>query len=117
MDVFVIITSFTPMRIWLIREGIDVNEKNGSVDWGIQVIHELEHSEWQKLLKLKIQMLTRHLKESILADYSASSYQVLQIKVQLSATEFEEERPRKAEYNVSILEVDVSPVLSKHHRF
>eukprot|EP00944_MAST-04C_sp_MAST-4C-sp1_P010981 g10981.t1 len=98
LDVFVIITSLTPMRIWLIREGIDVNEKNGSVDWGIQ-----------------IQMLTRHLKESTLADYSASSYQVLQIKVQLSATEFEEERPRKAEYNVSILEVDVSPVLSKHH--
>ena len=97
------------------QEGIEVNDKNGSVDWGIQVIHELEHSEWQRLLKLKIQMLSRHLKESTLSNYSASSYQVLQIKMQFSAIEFEEERPRKDEYDVGILEVDVNPVLSKHH--
>ena len=103
------------MRIWLIREGIEVNDKNGSVDWGIQIINELEHSEWQRLLKLKIQMLSRHLKESTLSNYTASSYQVIQIKMQFLAIEFEEERPRKDEYDVGILEVDVNPILNKHH--
>ena len=35
--------------------------------------------------------------------------------MQFLAIEFEEERPRKDEYDVGILEVDVNPILNKHH--
>lgn len=102
------------MRIWLIREGVRVDHKNRSVDLGIQVIHDLEHPEWQSLLKSKIQMMMRRLKTSDSSNYSTSSYQVVQIKVQCSASAFESPS-RKGKYHVGILDVDASPISSKHH--